>query len=167
MTDGEERPAADGGPYKGKRAGMKASATQTKRAGPFEQTQGKRARPLQMERKRRRRRKAAPTKEREERTHPFKVRKGRPPSARPATASGTQKPRLRRRPLQRQEGGASPAPTKEREERTHPFSEERVGHPRKEFEAYLGITSRASLLITTSRRSWRFLPASSMASREP
>ena len=32
---------------------------------------------------------------------------------------------------------------------------------------YLGITSRASLLDTTSRSSLRFLPASSMASREP
>ncbi len=32
---------------------------------------------------------------------------------------------------------------------------------------YFGITSRASLLITTSRTSLRFLPASSMASREP
>jgi hypothetical protein len=33
--------------------------------------------------------------------------------------------------------------------------------------AYFGMTSRASLLITTSRRSLRFRPASSMASREP
>lgn len=34
-------------------------------------------------------------------------------------------------------------------------------------DSYFGITSRASLLITTSRRSLRFFPASIMASREP
>jgi hypothetical protein len=32
---------------------------------------------------------------------------------------------------------------------------------------YFGITSRANLLITTSRISLRFFPASIMASREP
>jgi len=34
-------------------------------------------------------------------------------------------------------------------------------------KSYLGVTSRASLLITTSRRSLRFFPASIIASREP
>lgn len=39
--------------------------------------------------------------------------------------------------------------------------------PRKSWRLYFGMISRASLLITSSRRSLRFLPASSMASREP
>lgn len=57
-----------------------------------------------------------------------------------------------------EQGGASPGlapPLQERNEKGGGSN------------AYLGMISRASLLITTSRRSLRFLPASIMASREP